>query len=159
RPLDVQLVASDRSGPRPLSQLRVGGPANLGRPGSDRGRERVAELRDNTGVLPLRDNRLLEEVALEHATYLCAGEALAHTRSGENPEDRLRGAGVRARVVGEVVARATSEGAAFDALEESPSHRAALVDRRLTDVGIGLARADDGELCAVVLLAAWPRRF
>ncbi|MEM9192826.1 MAG: hypothetical protein AAGF12_26865 [Myxococcota bacterium] len=45
RPLDVQLVASDRSGPRPLSQLRVGGPANLGRPGSDRGRERIAELR------------------------------------------------------------------------------------------------------------------
>jgi len=79
-----------------------------------------------------------------------------HEVDGANPEVRLRRRGIVARVVGEVAARARDEDAAFDALLASPSHRAAIVDRRFTDVGVGVARVGRN-LCVVADFAAWPR--
>jgi uncharacterized protein YkwD len=54
--------------------------------------------------------------------------------------------------------RARDDEGAWRALAASPSHRAALGDRRFTDVGIATT-AHDGHTCLVVLLASWPRRI
>jgi uncharacterized protein YkwD len=65
---------------------------------------------------------------------------------------------VEARHVGEVVSRAGDEEGAWRALTASPSHRAALGDRRFTDVGIAAIEAH-GHTCLVVVIASWPRRI
>jgi uncharacterized protein YkwD len=74
-------------------------------------------------------------------------------------EERLEDAGVRARHVGEVVARGRDRSAAWQALATSPSHHGALTDPRFTDVGIGETTDEEGRTCLVVVLAGWPRRF
>ncbi|MFO0709968.1 MAG: CAP domain-containing protein [Sandaracinus sp.] len=155
-PAQLQLVATGPEGPRPVAELRVGeGVVESGLPEDARV---IDFLRDRGGVGPLRPNRLLEEVAQEHAEHVCASGHVAHEIADEgDAERRLRRAHVEARHVGEVVARAEDQRHAWRALTASPSHRAALGDRRFTDVGIGTAE-HDGHRCLVVLLAAWPRR-
>jgi uncharacterized protein YkwD len=44
-------------------------------------------------------------------------------------------------------------------IEDSPSHRMTVTDPRFTDAGYGTATDDKGRTCAVVLLAAWPRKL
>ncbi len=157
-PLQIQLVATGGSGPRPLAVRYVGG-RPLGRSVQGEGgpRARLRALRAARGVSELRDNRLLAREAARHAAQVCrAGRARHVLRANADPEARLAARGIRARVVGEVVVRAASEEAAFDALLGSPDHRMALVDRRFTDVGIGRRRQGTG-VCLVVTLAAWPR--
>ncbi len=96
--------------------------------------------------------------AADHARRVCrAGRVVHSLRPGANPQSRLARRGLRARVVGEVIARAQTPRAAFAALTRSPSHLATLVDRRFTDVGVGRATDATGRTCLVVLLTAWPR--
>jgi uncharacterized protein YkwD len=169
RPVRVQLLATGPSGPRPVAERTiVEGASGAGGSLSDEARAatnvasdedlatRIAALRALAGVGELRDNRLLREAADEHAARICREGAVRHEVDGADPEVRLRRRGIVARVVGEVAARARDEDAAFDALLASPSHRAAIVDRRFTDVGVGVARVGRN-LCVVADFAAWPR--
>jgi hypothetical protein len=78
-------------------------------------------------------------------------------QAGGDPEARLLRAGLKARRVGEAVARAAGTGHAFSALARSPSHLLTLVQRGFTDVGLGEAIDDEKHTCLVVLLAEWPR--
>ena len=159
-PAVVQLVAHGPHGPLPVAERVIGetrgdGPMMVG--DSDPV-TRLGHLRELRGASPLRDNRLLSREARRHAERVCAERRVAHTlEPGEDPEHRLARRGIRARVVGEVVARASSRGAAMDALVRSPSHHLTLVDRRFTDAGLGTATDGSGHTCLVVLLAAWPR--
>lgn len=156
RPLLVQLVATGPRGPIPIAELRVG---ELGRDPSRAGdpEQRIEAARRAQRSSPLRANRLLADHAQTRAVEVCAGRSLAHVTEDGDPEARLTAAGIRARSVGEVLARASSVGAAFDELLRSPSHRLALVDPRMTDYGIGSAEDDRGRTCVAVVLAAWPR--
>ena len=178
-PARIQLLATGPHGPTPIAERTLPNPGRgagtrsqraLPSPGLGAGTwsqrtppegrigARVAELREAHGASELRANRLLEREAAAHAERVCAEGRVAHTlEPGEDPETRLARHRIRARVVGEVVARASSPAAAMDALRESPSHRYTLADRRFTDVGIGLARDSRGRTCLVVLLASWPR--
>jgi uncharacterized protein YkwD len=88
---------------------------------------------------------------------MCAKDRVAHELGEGDPEERLRAAGIEARVVGETAARAANAGAAFAAMRDSPSHRMTVLDARFTDVGVGEARDPRGRTCLVVLFAAWPR--
>jgi uncharacterized protein YkwD len=129
-------------------------------PAADAGRVRtlVDALRDEHGVSPLRVNRLLARVAAGHAAAVCAAGHAAHVLPVDGgPHDRIARAGLVARVVGEAVARGADLGAALRALVRSPSHVATLIDRRLTDIGVGVARTPGNAVCVVVALAAWPR--
>lgn len=157
-PVQVQLVATGPSGPRPVAVRYVGGvPLGASAQGEGDLRARLRALRAAHGASELRDNRLLAREASHHAAQVCrAGRARHVLQATRDPEARLRGRGVHARVVGEVVARAATDDAAFEALMASPDHRMALVDRRFTDVGIGRGR-HRGQACVVVTLAAWPR--
>ena len=171
RPVRVQLLATGPAGPRPVAERTIvdgAGASGVEGAMSDEARSatnvasdedlatRIAALRALAGVGELRDNRVLREAAAEHAARICREGAVRHEVDGANPEVRLRRRGIVARVVGEVVARARDEDAAFDALLSSPSHRAAIVDRRFTDVGVGVARVGRN-LCVVADFAAWPR--
>ncbi|MEO0322823.1 MAG: CAP domain-containing protein [Myxococcota bacterium] len=162
-PRVAQLVASGPEGPRPVAlreEPGAGSPpvaAPSAEPSGDDVLAGVASLRRREGVLPLRDNRLLRAAALRHATRVCAaGRARHGLGAGDDPRRRLRAEHIEARHVGEVVARGASRREAFAGLLASPSHRAALVDRRFTDVGVAEAQGDGGP-CVVIVLAAWPR--
>lgn len=159
-PVMVQLVATGSHGPRPVAERALGDWRALGIQGNQTlplGM-RLNAIRDGEGVGLLRANRIMEEVATEHANAVCAAGVAVHTlREGRDPEVRLRAAGVVARVVGETVARAENENAAFDSFNASPSHHAALRDGRFTDVGIASATDPSGHRCVVIMLAAWPR--
>lgn len=178
RPVQIQLVARGRHGPRPLAERVL--PAddasaedNSPRPGPSappattssatehsvaRTAELLTELRHDGRRPDLRDNDLLTKVASEHAQRVCTAGVVAHElEPGANPEQRLRAAGIQARRVGETVARAASSEAAFAAFEHSPSHRLTLLERGFTDVGIGESIDAQQRHCVVVLLAEWPR--
>jgi hypothetical protein len=175
-PARVQLLARGRLGPRPIAERVVrGGGGELASGGAaaavdDIGADvpsgltgattarRLAGLRDAAGRPPLRDNAVLASVAAAHARDVCARGVIAHELvPGSDPKQRLEAAGVRARRVGETVARGQTGAAAFAAFEHSPSHRLTLLEPGFTDVGIGEAHDRHDRTCVVVLLAAWPR--
>lgn len=157
RPVRVQLVARGPDGPRPVA-IRAETNVSVEVAGEGGARNRLAALRAAHDVSELRDNALLSREALRHAREVCEAGRARHVLSHGDPEHRLERRGIRARVVGEAVARAPTEDRAFDAIARSPAHRMALVDRRFTDVGIGVAR-HRGQRCVVVTLASWPRAF
>jgi uncharacterized protein YkwD len=166
RPARIQLVASGPRGPRPVAERMLGAfpgqlPPQATEPQGAAGvplTARLSQLRRGAGSPPLRENRVLQQVARNHAAGVCASRAqVAHQlEDGADPQQRLRAAGIVARRVGETVARGSSAPGAFAAFERSPSHRMTLLERGFTDVGIGEAQ-HEGKTCVVVLLAAWPR--
>ena len=163
-PALVQLVARGPHGPLPVAERIAATPGDEATarlrdlPGGEDLASRVAALREAHGASALRANRLLTAEARRHARDVCDAGRVVHTLApARDPEQRLERAGIQARVVGEVVARASSPAAAMDALAESPSHRYTLADRRFTDAGLARATDDTGKTCLVVLLAAWPR--
>jgi hypothetical protein len=153
----VQVVARGPDGPRPVAE-RVLGAREADGLLSGTPRELVDHLRHDAHAPALRASRLFDRIATSHAESICeAGEAAHELEPGRDPSARLREEGVVARHVGEVASRGIDVDHAMSALVRSPSHRAALVDRRFTDVGVGTATAADGHECVVVVLAAWPR--
>lgn len=155
----AQVVATDDAGPRPVAELSLGAPqAEPDEEGGDASpAAHVARLRRHASVPPLRGNAILDRLAAAHARAVCADGRVTHEEEGEDPVARVRRAGLEARWVGEVVARASSRREALAGLDASPSHRIALEDSRFTDAGFGEATLDAGHACVVVLLAAWPR--
>jgi uncharacterized protein YkwD len=170
----VQLLARGPAGPRPIAERDLPGSDGLppaareaeaaeaeAQADGDADRpvgERLSALRRAQGLPPLRDNRLLAAVATAHAQRVCADGRVAHElEPGDDPEQRLRRAGLRARSVGETVARARSTAAAFGSFERSPSHRLTLLGRAFTDGGVGEGTDAQSRTCLVVMLAAWPR--
>ncbi len=107
----------------------------------------------------LRFNQLLSRVAEQYGEKVCQQRRLVHRlRPHRNPERRVQDAGLRARLVGEVLARGESSMDAFFALQMSPAHRAVLLDRRYTDVGVSEVAAEERRgACIVMVLAAWPQ--
>ena len=158
---EVQLLASGPGGPRPVASLRFQADDTTEEPELPEIRggsleDRLVALREHFDAPGLRNNRLLTSAARAHARRVCREHRVAHVADGRDPEARLAGEGIRARHVGEVVARAAELDAAFQALMRSASHRLTMIDRRFTDVGVGLVRDSDGT-CVVIDFAAWPR--
>jgi hypothetical protein len=161
RPLFVQLVATGPSGPRPVAERWVGKmPEGAStRRGSQSPEAWLKQLRRGSGARSLRSNRLLTQEATSHAQTVCESGKFGHELDpAGDPEARLLKRGIEARVVGEAVARAATMRDALHAIEDSPSHRMTVTDRRFTDAGYGKAKDEKGRTCAVVLLASWPRK-
>jgi uncharacterized protein YkwD len=182
RPVQIQLIARGKRGPRPLAERTL--PAETPRavdssaakqdapaasaPAAEQGvssdepparlDDMLAALRREQRQPELRPNALLARVANEHARQVCELGVIAHElERGANPEQRLLDAGIKARRVGETVARAKNAETAFAAFEHSPSHRLTLLERGFTDVGVGQSTDAEQRHCVVVLLAEWPR--
>jgi uncharacterized protein YkwD len=166
--VQVQLLAWGPNGPRPVAERSLrhdGAPANdelslssetpLDASGVA---DVLTQLRAKHGRPVLRRNRLADTIAKQHASAVCAQGKVAHElEPGVDPETRVARAGLKAQLTGETVARAADAGAAMQALWQSPSHSLTLLERRFTDVGIGLATDEQQRTCLVVLLLAWPR--
>jgi uncharacterized protein YkwD len=165
RPARVQLVATGPRGPRPIAERTLPTRREAAAPTHDPDRwaaglpvtDQLMRLRRMHGRSGLRDNRLLSKVADSHAAAACAQGRVAHVIDGDGPEQRMARAGLRARRVGEAVARAEDSDAAFAAMRRSPSHRMTLLEQGFTDVGVGTASDRNQRMCLVVLLAAWPQ--
>jgi len=161
RPLFLQLVATGPSGPRPVAERWVGKIPRAGpvEGGAQNPEAWLLQLRRASGARTVRNNRLLTREATSHAQHVCESGKLGHELDPTgDPEARLLARGIEARVVGEAVARAQTMRQALHAIEDSPSHRMTVTDPRFTDAGFGKAKDDRGRTCAVVLLAAWPRK-
>jgi uncharacterized protein YkwD len=163
----LQLVAHGASGPRPIAE-RSSGPANAPQPSASELQiegpldahgvfEVVMQLRERHSRPVLRYNKLVQRVADAHARDVCAqGRVVHELEPGVDPQTRVARAGLKARLVGETVARAADAGAALRALWGSPSHSLTLLEPRFTDIGVGLAADEQKHTCLVVLLLAWP---
>jgi uncharacterized protein YkwD len=100
-------------------------------------RERVAQ-----GLPALRWDESLAAAAREHAQRMAERNTLSHQLPGEPPlEDRARLAGARYSLIAENVAEGPSPDAIHSGWMHSPPHRANLLDRGLTSVGIAVVTA------------------
>ncbi len=104
-----------------------------------RGVALVNAFRAEEGRGALRTHPQLEARARQVAQGLARKGRLEHSTLGE-------GVSVRFKVMGENIAHAPTLEQALDALEASPSHRANLLDRRFTHVGLGIATEADGHV-------------
>jgi uncharacterized protein YkwD len=176
----VQVIAALPSGPRPVLEASVfadveppAAPADVPAPGeeaasgelpdagsregADALQQMLSAARLSAGLAPLDRDRRLDAVALAHATAMAARRDLAHDAGDGDPLERLRAAGYAGPAVGENVAHAASLSRAHRATWASPSHRANLLRRELTRVGVGVARDADGSVwLAEELTGAWP---
>lgn len=82
-------------------------------------------------------------VARDHCRDMLERDQIFHEspRTG-SPSDRVHRAGIRAAVIMENVARAPTVPRAHEGLMKSPGHRANILSREATHVGIGIIRDD-----------------
>ncbi len=95
--------------------------------------------RSKAGLRLLKRKRTLVLLARNHSAEMCRTGRFGHySPDTGSAADRLREAGYRPQKVGENVAQARSKEAAHSALMGSPSHRANILNPKLTHVGIGV---------------------
>ncbi len=107
--------------------------------------ERINALRAEQQLAPLARLPELDAVARAHSSEMASRGELAHVsqRTG-TPEDRVRAAGVPASAVAENVAMHRDAAQAQQALLDSPAHRANMLSREATHVGLGVVRTPQG---------------
>lgn len=99
----------------------------------------INKARAKLGLKRLRRDPLLRATAAEHARSMADARQAAHRLPGGlSAAERLSNAGVVTRRFFENVAMAKSAQQAHAELWASPSHRQALVDPRVTHIGIGV---------------------
>jgi uncharacterized protein YkwD len=157
----IQTLLDTETGPRPALEAWIfvdqapdpGAalePAPGETPGGDSGSgSDVVELRDalyqmvsaarRSEQLPsVRRDERLDALAQAHAEAMWRSGQTAHQTGWGSPSERVLGAGIRARRVGENVARARSLARAHRALWDSPSHRGNLLDPGFDALGLGV---------------------
>ena len=101
------------------------------------------------GLAPLRTSRALARAARTHSRRMVAGRFFAHVDpGGAGPAQRIAASGyltgARSWAVGETIAWGSGSEATPAAIVRgwmrSPPHRRTILDARLRDVGVGVAR-------------------
>jgi uncharacterized protein YkwD len=101
--------------------------------------ELVNDARQRAGVPPLPADPELRAVALAHSQDMAQHGFIGHVSpSTGRVDDRVLRAGVRVSVMGENVASHTTPETCHDFLMGSPGHRANILRRDFTHVGIGV---------------------
>jgi uncharacterized protein YkwD len=95
------------------------------------------------GLGPLRRNELLELASQRHSQDMVDQDFFSHdTPGGTDPEIRIRSTGYAAPLWGENLLWGTeADGTPVKAVEgwmNSPGHRAAILEPRFTEVGVGI---------------------
>jgi uncharacterized protein YkwD len=102
------------------------------------------------GLPPLRVNMTLVVLARDYAQDMINRNFWGHkSPEGEEFTDRMVRYGVKFLSAGENVARNTSVDAAHRALMNSDGHRANILHKAFTEVGIGVRYGDAGEVYVV----------
>ena len=111
-------------------------------------------FRDENHLGAVALNTALQAAAQSFAVYLATTGTFAHTADGRQPADRARAAGYSYCIVAENIAlhqanrgfeTADLAGRAVEGWKNSPPHRANMLQPHVTEVGIGLAKAPDGD--------------
>jgi uncharacterized protein YkwD len=101
--------------------------------------------RKKEGLAPLRPNPVLVKVARAHAVNMAKQQKPEHVLDNKTPYQRIKEAGYRYYVAGEnVAAGETDVEDTFKGWMASPGHRANILDRKYTEIGLGLGRDDKG---------------
>ena len=109
--------------------------------------------RKNLARPPLVLSAALGQVARQTLDDALLAGRLAHRTTAGLVGDRLRAAGFRRRLSGELLARVAKGALAASKFYGSPAHRAVLSDASFDDVGVASAPGPDGLDWVVVLLA------
>src|SRR6185437_15225881 len=122
--------------------------ANSDKNGPTKVEKRIFELlnleRKHAGLKPLQWNQNAAEAARAHAKLLADHREMSHEFPGEPAlRQRLEATAVRFTTAGENVAKADDPDEAHLALMESPGHRANILGRDYTAVGVGVVERDD----------------
>ena len=93
----------------------------------------------------LKANATLVQVARAHSANMAKQGKMEHKLDGKDPYERMKAAGYRFRAAAENIARSGEE------LEDvvkgwmnSKIHRENILTPELTEIGLGMAKADDG---------------
>jgi uncharacterized protein YkwD len=166
----VQTMASVSGGPRPVAEALVHADvaplpdfAATPAPGEEAGASAadapgaillmLNAARKTEGAPPLQRDAKLDALADEHARAMNAAQRVAHDLGDGDPGARVRAAGLDVAAAGENVAHALDAARAHRALWASPSHRENLLLDRFDNVGIGVARDEDGTVWVCELFA------
>jgi uncharacterized protein YkwD len=122
--------------------------------------ELLNEARKKVGAPTLGFDEELRAVALAHSDDMAQNHFFGHVSpTTGTPDDRFRKAALLGSKFGENVARGPNADAAHQLLMESPGHRANMLRRDFTHVGIGVARSSingQPELFATLVFARRP---
>jgi cysteine-rich secretory family protein len=108
-------------------------------------------LRQQEGRPPVTPNPQLNAAAQDFATFMANSGQLSHTADGRTPEARARAQGYDPCLIAENLASQyssagfTAEALArgfFEGWQQSPEHRANLLDPAVTETGIGAAHSE-----------------
>ncbi|MFF1375923.1 CAP domain-containing protein [Streptomyces sp. NPDC058308] len=108
--------------------------------------EEINRHRARAGCSPVHLLDSLSRAAREHSAEMARRERLTHTGAdGSRPIDRVRDAGYRPRMAGEVIASgARTPNAAVDLWVDSPSHRTVVLNCAYTHAGVGVVDGSGG---------------
>lgn len=102
--------------------------------------------RKAAGVPPLKASPKLFEAARAHAANMARQEKMAHELDGKAPVDRVRAAGYRFARTGENVGwNYRTPATAVAGWMASPPHKANMLNKDFTEIGVGVARSEKGE--------------
>ncbi len=118
----------------------------------------IARERSQRGLPPLASHAGLNAVAQGHTDDMLANHFVAHTskQSGE-AQDRVARAGLRSVVLLENIGRGYSASEIHAGLMESPGHRANILNRDVTQLGVAVGAEPEGDRLAFVATELFAR--
>jgi uncharacterized protein YkwD len=115
--------------------------------------EKMLELtnaeRKQMELPPLKANKVLFELAREHSQNMAKQEKLDHELDCKTPFDRMKAAGYPFRRAGENIALSFGKPSMAEIVKQwmdSEGHRANILNEGFTEIGLGIAKNDKGEL-------------
>ena len=112
--------------------------------------------RKKEDAAPLKLNAELSKIARAHSENMARQKMMAHNLDGKTPFDRMRAAGFAYSFAGENVGKGTPDvglPTLMKAWMDSEGHRKNILSTDFTDLGIGIARAANGEIYYTQLFA------
>ncbi|MBN1653405.1 MAG: CAP domain-containing protein [Deltaproteobacteria bacterium] len=118
----------------------------------------INQTRAQHGLEPLDLDAELSEVALAHCIDMDRNGFIGH----DSPQtgtaaDRAKKAGIQSPIVLENIGRGYSAREVHSGLMQSPAHRANILSREVTHVGIGLVKQDEGSKPAYLVTQVFIR--
>jgi uncharacterized protein YkwD len=106
------------------------------------------KAREKEELPPLKPNVLLCKAARGHSANMAKQGELDHVLDGKNPADRVKETGYQWGSVGENIANGDdlTPAGAVELWMNSPPHRKNILNKDYTEIGIGSARNDKGEV-------------
>jgi hypothetical protein len=104
------------------------------------------DQRRENGLQPLNFNAKLAETARQHSANMARSNTLAHTLEGSTMTSRIKASGYPFLAIGENIAfNDPTPEAVLNSWMHSPGHRANILNKNFTELGVGIADDVNGE--------------